>query len=312
MSDEQRDPAGAAPVRAGHGELLAASPHLVPTPVDRAFYDELIAGLATASRTSTVTLDDLSGATVDLRAGETVTIELVEGPQIVNLFAFNPHDPDERMWHMSVLRDGLFPTVGNRIWGTMARNRPLLTFLEDTVSADPRGPFGQHHLYFGGSGTPADWRFAGGDERVRTTWRQLADQLLGRGVAPSLLLENLCLFQKATIDVRPMRVDILPSDAVAGDRVTLFAEIDLTIALALSPYIDGARPASTPGLPVPRRVDVHVGERLATPLPWPYPGISYPDLSRYLDADGVRSREPVPTPGIDYRVHPEPGKEVVA
>ncbi|MDO8210181.1 urea carboxylase-associated family protein [Conexibacter sp. CPCC 206217] len=311
MSNQQHSPAGRAPSQADHSDLLAASPHLVPTPLDRSFYDELIAALATASRSSTVTLDDLSGATVDLRAGETITIELVEGPQIVNLFAFNPHDPDERMWHMSVLRDGLFPTVGNRIWSTMARNRPMLTFLEDTVCADPRGPFGQHHLYFGGSGTPADWRFGGGDESVRTTWQQLAEQLSARGASPSLLLENLCLFQKATVDVRPMRVEILPSDAVAGDRVTLFAEIDLTVALALSPYIDGARPASTPGLPAPRRVDVHVGERLAAPLPWPYPGLSYPDLSLYLDEHGVRSREPVTTAGIDYRVRRE-GKETTA
>jgi hypothetical protein len=47
-----------------------------------------------------------------------------------------------------------------------------------------------------------------------------------------------------------------------------------------------------------------VTERLAAPLPWPYPGLGYPDLDLYLDASGTRSDEAVATPGIDHRVRP--------
>ncbi len=97
----------------------------------------------------------------------------------------------------------------------------------------------------------------------------------------------------------------MPSNAVTGDSITLFAEIDLCLLVALSPYVDGSRAASEPGLPEPRPVRIEVSERIAEPLPWPYPGLSYPDMDRYLAEDGTRSTEAVPTPGIDYALAPE-------
>jgi|GEM_PF-3201223 len=283
--------------------LLPDSPQLVPTPIDLEFYERAIAALDGATVRATTRLDDLEGAAIEVCAGETLSLELLEGPQIVNLFAFNRDDPDERIWHQTVLREGLWVGQLTRVYGTMARSRPLLTILRDTVVADPRTPFGQHHIYFGGSGTPADWRFAGGPEGVRTTWEQFAAALEARSIDPAILIENICFFQKSTIEPNAQRIRILPSDAVAGDVVTLFAEIDLVALLALSPYIDGTRPASTPGLPQPRPVEVRVTEQIAQPLGWPHPDISYPDMSRYLDERGVRSHEVVPTPGIDYRLH---------
>ncbi|MDO8210190.1 urea carboxylase-associated family protein [Conexibacter sp. CPCC 206217] len=291
------------PVAAANA-LLGRSPQLVPTPIDLRFYERAIAALDGAPTRWQTTLDDLSGAAIEVAAGETISIELLEGPQIVNMFAFNRADPDERIWHQTVLREGLWMRRLTRIYGTMARSRPLLTVLRDTVVTDPRGPFGQHHIYFGGSGTPAEWRFAGGPDGVRTTWEQFAGALEDRGLDPSILIEHVCLFQKSTIERNAQRVQILPSDARAGDVVTLFAEIDLVVLLALSPYVDGTRPASAPGLPQPRPVAIRVGGRIAEPLGWPHPDISYPDLSRYLDERGVRTREVVPTPGIDYRLNP--------
>jgi uncharacterized protein YcgI (DUF1989 family) len=293
MSQEPIDAANA---------LLSESPQLVPTPIDNGFYKRMIDALGSATVRSTRRLDDLEGAAIDVCAGETLTLELLDGAQIVNLFAFNRDDPDERVWHQTVLREGLWVGQLTRIYGTMARSRPLLTVLRDTVATDPRTPFGQHHIYFGGSGTPAEWHFAGGPEGVRTTWEQFAAALEARSIDPSILIEHICFFQKSTIEPNAQRIQILPSDAVTGDTVTLFAEIDLVVLLALSPYVDGTRPASTPGMPRPRPVEVRVTEQIAEPLGWPHPDISYPDMTRYLDESGVRTHDVVPTPGIDYRL----------
>jgi uncharacterized protein YcgI (DUF1989 family) len=283
-------------------ELLKTSPQLCPTPIDRGFYEELTSRLFEAGFAAKHELDDFSGLAVEVSGGSAVSVLLREGPQIVNVFAFNAADPDERIWHESVIREGVFLRKHTRVWGTMARYRPLLAVLDDTVTADPGLPAGQHHPHYGGSGTPADWRHAGGAEGVRTTWEQFAGLLGARDHAVEILNENLCLFQKSIIDADRQRIHILPSDAVAGDRISLFAEIDLCVLVALSPYVDGARPASEPGTPEPRGVEVQVTEKLADPLPWPYPGISYPDMSRYLDESGTRSTEPVVTPGIDYQL----------
>ena len=282
--------------------LLQESPHLAPTPIIREFYDEVIESNLEAKVIETHMLEELTGTGLELDSGQVVTLRLLDGPQIVNLFAMNLEDPDERIWQQGVIREGLYASRYTRFWGTMARYRPLMTVIEDTVTSDPRETFGVHHILGGGSGTPADWRFAGGDPGVKSTWEQFADVMVERGVSPSLLRENVCLFQKSDIERNSQRIVTLPSDARKGDQVSLFAEIPLCVLLALSPYVDGSRPATQPGVPIPNRVEVTIREATAEPLGWPYPGVSYPDLSPYLDDSGKRSDEATPTVGIDYTI----------
>jgi uncharacterized protein YcgI (DUF1989 family) len=284
-------------------QLLEDSPHLCPTPLDRDFYEGIAERLGEAQVLGVVELADLTGRSLDVAAGSTLSIELLEGPQIVNLFVFNHEDPDERMWQQhTILKEGVFFDRFARVWGTMARHRPLATVVENTVSVDVRWPTARYHPYFGGTGTPADWRAAGGTEGVPSTWEQFAALLDERGVPRHILGDNLCLFQRSVIDPGPMRVEIVPSEAVAGDRVTLFAEIDLCVLVVLSPYVDGSRPASELGHPTPRAVRLTTTEKLADPLPWPYPGVRYPDLSLYVDERGIRTNDVAPTPGINYEV----------
>jgi hypothetical protein len=76
--------------------------------------------------------------------------------------------------------------------------------------------------------------------------------------------------------------------------VTLFAEMNLVVMLALSPFVDGSPPVAAPQ---PRAVEVSVCQQVAEPLGWPYPNMGYPDLDLYLDNAGVRSDEPVATAG---------------
>lgn len=149
---------------------------------------------------------------------------------------------------------------------------------------------GRHHAVFGGSGTPADWHFGNGPARVMTTWEQFVSILKRRGLDPNLLKDNACLFQKTAIDAHSQRLEILPSDAVRGDYVDFFAEVDLLVLIALSPYIDGSRPATDLGGVQPRAIEVQVTEGIRDPLPWPYPGIPYPDLSLYLTPEPKQTR----------------------
>jgi uncharacterized protein YcgI (DUF1989 family) len=283
--------------------LLQASPQVCPTPIKREHYMELAARYndQVAAVAENFVLDDFSGLAVSVPAGAALELKLLRGPQIVNLFAFNTADPDERMWHQSVIREGIFLKRYSRVWGTMARYRPLLTVLEDTVVADPGWPAAQHHPFYGGSGTPRDWRALGGAPDVPSTWEQFGSLLDALDVPRHILAENLCLFQKSVIDPATLRIAIVPSDAVMGDAVVLFAEIDLRVLVALSPYRDGS-PMAGAVRPQPRPVRVSVTEKLGDPLPWPYPDVSYPDLGAYVDASGRRSDDVTPTPGIDYGV----------
>jgi uncharacterized protein YcgI (DUF1989 family) len=273
------------------------SPHLCPTPLDRSFYGGLAARLAEATVRSAWTLDGYTGLGVDVAAGELVTVELAEGAQIVGMLLFNLHDPDERFWNQGSVREGLFLTRYTRLWGTMARYRPLATVLEDTVTPGSDTPLGYHHPILSSLGTRAEWEWAGGTSTVRTTWEQLAALVAARGIDPFLISESIALFQKAMIMPYEQRLMILASDAIRGDRLTFFAEIDLCILFALSPYLDGSRPPHELADPKPRSVVVTVTNEIATPLPWPYEGVPYPDLSLYLNENGVRSDVAEPTPG---------------
>jgi uncharacterized protein YcgI (DUF1989 family) len=271
-----------------------------PRPFDAAFYRAARAELATARPRDVHAFAEPGAFTIDVAAGAVVSIRLAAGPQIVNLFAYNTHDPDERLWaHETLLVEGMFLGRYSRLWGTMARFRPLLAILEDTVTTRPAPGAGaaKHHVIHGGSGTPADWHWASGPADRLTTWEQLTAGLSQRGLPPELLKDNACLFEKAHLDPHSQRLRMLASDAVTGDAVTLFAEIDVTLVLALSPYVDGSRAPSQLESLLPRRIEILEYGPLVEPLGWPYPGMGYPDLSLYLGPDGSRSADPQPTAG---------------
>lgn len=270
-----------------------ASGHLCPMPFQKDFYADLLGRRAQWEAASSRVLRDDGGLACRVAAGQALRLRLLEGAQIVHCFPFNADDPDERYYAQhTILIEGLWLTRFSRMFGTMARYRPLMTVLEDTVAA-PRGPGlsspGWHHPAFGGWGTPADWRFSGGRGGVRSAWEQLVGLLRAGGHDPALVKDEACFFQKVAIDPDGRAVRHLGSDAMAGDCVTLFAEIDLVVLLALSPYRDGSRPAAAIGDGGPRAVEVTVFEALATPLAWPYPGEPYPDIGGYLDERGRRS-----------------------
>jgi uncharacterized protein YcgI (DUF1989 family) len=280
-------------------EVRADGTLLGPTPLQRRYYEHLAERLPDARWRSSVVLDDFGGAAIEARAGELVRVELAEAPQIVSLFPFNPRDPDERYWHQSSVREGFFLTRYTRLWGSLARYRPLATVLEDTVTArGGNAAPGLHHPILAGLGTPREWQTEGGADGVKTTWEQFAALLTARGISLYHLTESIGLFQKCSVNVPAQRFERVATDAVRGDRLTFFSEIDLCLLFALSPYGDGSHPASELGEPRPRPVRISVSEPLAAPLPWPYPGVPYPDLSLYLDDDGARSDEACLTPGI--------------
>ncbi len=283
-------------------DLWSHTTRLAPKPIDTQFYADLIAKAADWIPRSTQVLSDLRGLACEVRSGEVLQLQLLDGAQIVHLFMFNPEDPDERFWaQTSFATEGLFLSRYRRLWGIMARNRPMLTMLADTVTPPRRADwvYGSHHPICSGTGLPIHWRCAGGPTGILTPWEQMVALVETRGLDPRLILDkdDACFFQKMRIEPYSQHLELLPSDALTGDRVALFAEMDLVVLLALSPYVDGSPPPTRATEVAPRAVEVTLMNRVATPLPWPYPGVGYPDLSLYLDATGVRSDTPVPTAG---------------
>ena len=272
-------------------------------PIDLDFYVDLRVALGDVQlQGPELEVPPDSGAIVAAPAGSLVSFELLAGPQIVNVFLWNTGDADERYWaEETMLIEGANLQRYTRLWSTMARFRPMATVIEDTVVnlrhlGDPQA---FHHFAHGGSGTPADWAARGGKSGVASTWERLTAAMDSVGLPARLLTENVSLFQKSAIDPVAQTITILPCDALPSDRIVFFAEFDLTLAVALSPY-GGGGVDKLDGITNP--VAVRVESDVAEPLSWPYPGVAYPDLSLYLDEDGKRSHEIGPTPGLEeYR-----------
>jgi uncharacterized protein YcgI (DUF1989 family) len=271
-------------------------------PIDQAFYDTLRLQLGERRLSAAAqAVTQGRGLLVHAPAGSLISFEVPDGAQIVNVFFWNAQDPDERYWaEETMLLDGAYLQRRMRLWGTMARFRPLATVIEDTVTTlrRPGEPQAFHHFAHGGSGTPADWRIKGGKAGVASSWERLTGAMAEAGVPARMLTENVSLFQKTAVDPSSQALTILPSDAAPGDSMTWFAEIDLALAICASPYREGGTPpAQLDGSTRPVVVRVEPG--VATPLGWPYPGVDYPDLSLYLDPlTGARSTAVGPTPGI--------------
>lgn len=258
-------------------------------PVDAGFYRRVASSLPdlTASRRSQL---PAAGMIEHLEAGDVLTIELLGHAQIVHLFAWNPRDPDERIWtHETSSLEDAFLRLYSRLWGTMARFRPLLTVVDDTVQTrDAEGdPIGRHHFVLGGYEVPAVWEAAGGKDPAATSWQRFRTLLWSAGVDPALHRDHVSLFMKMAVIPETQVLRNLPSDAVTGDRISLYAETELAVALVPSEYGGGGvEPAQLDGVPGPALIIV--ARSGVTPLGWPYPSVPYPDLAPYADASGRR------------------------
>jgi uncharacterized protein YcgI (DUF1989 family) len=255
-------------------------------PFNRPFYDRIAADLATAESLTSAQDLPVQGLVQHVDAGSVLTIRLVRAAQVVHLFAWNPADPDERIWpHETSGIENAFLNRYSRIWGTMARFRPLLTIIEDTVQTIP--PAGSHHFTLGGFEVPTLWRAAGGSSRIVTSWERFQQLLASRDLDRAIYRDHISLFQKMVVDVPTQRFLNAPSDARANDRVSLYAEAELDVALVPSPYRGGGiAPAALDGAIEPVRVEVRRSG--VAPLGWPYPGVPYPDISPYIDTSGRR------------------------
>jgi uncharacterized protein YcgI (DUF1989 family) len=217
-----------------------------------------------------------------VRAGDLVALTQEAEPQVVLLHAWSTVNPREHIWcnETSSLED-CFLVEGSRLWSTMPWFRTMLTVVEDRVALGPEP--GRHHFVLDGWETPAAWIADGGDPVIPSAWDRFTTLLQQHGADPQTHRDHVALFRKVAIDPSTQRIAFPLSDARAGDRMVLYAELDLCLALVPSPFRGGGVPArELDGAVAPVRVETWATG--VAPMGWPYPGLPYPDIQPYLDA----------------------------
>ena len=254
-------------------------------PRDDAFYST-VADATRAASWSTPRVLPATGNVVRLDAGDLLSVSLDDGPQIVHLDAWSTTDPADRLWpHETSGIEGCFLGLGHRLWTTMPVFRPLLSVVDDTLGepASSRGE-GRHHLVLSGWDTPAFWQLEGGSPGVITAWEHFRRLSELDGVDPDLHRDAISLFQRTLIDPATGRLQRLASSADTGDRVVLFAETDVSVALVPSVWRGGGRSAADCDGTV-AAVSWQVARSRCTPLGWPTDGVPYPDIAPYVTGE---------------------------
>jgi uncharacterized protein len=163
-------------------------------------------------------LEPGTGKALELRTGQILRIEQIEGLQCVDFNCFNLHDYKEFM-HCGRTRTmhGFNPTKGAFLWSAPPRERALLYILEDTVGRnDVLFPRCSAYVYESAYGFDA-----------HTNCHDIqAEAQREYGLTPDDVHDSFNLFMYTEIS-RDGRATISRQDTKPGDHVDLLALVDV-------------------------------------------------------------------------------------
>jgi uncharacterized protein YcgI (DUF1989 family) len=197
-----------------------------------------------------------TGHALRLEAGQTLTIALPVGRQVVDLNAFCAERPAERFSaSVTRMRHGTHLGAGMSLLSRSPWERPLLTIVRDTLAerlgADARGErrHRPHDLLYPPCSRP--YRLATYGEDSDGCSENLGNALarLGAGLGPLDVHDPFNLFMETGVSPAG-KLEFGTPSADRGDLVALRAELGVIVALSVCPS------GSSGG--VPRAVDVTV------------------------------------------------------
>jgi uncharacterized protein len=163
-------------------------------------------------------LEPGTGKALELRAGEILRIEQIEGGQCVDFNCFNLHDYKEYM-HTGRTRTlyGMHPGRGHFMWSAPPRERPMVYLLEDTVQCnDVMFPRCSAYLYESAYGLP-----------VHTNCHDIqAEAQREYGLTPDDVHDSFNLFMRTGMGADG-RGFITRQTSKPGDYVEMLALMDL-------------------------------------------------------------------------------------
>ena len=169
-------------------------------------------------------LEPQTGVGLRLDAGQRLTVRDPNGGQVSDFFAVATDDPEE--WFSSGrtidYRGGIYVSTGDRLYSN--RSRPMATIVEDTC--------GRHDILL----TPCsqetfDLLYPELEGAAHPScFANLSRGLAPFGVRPDQISTTFNIFMNVWTD-RSGDLNIDPPTSVAGDHITLLAEIDLLVGL---------------------------------------------------------------------------------
>jgi uncharacterized protein len=206
-----------------------------PTPAETAFYERVREDEARRHQVMTHYIPRETGFAFPVRQSQVLRITCCDGPQVADFNAFSATDASEYFWSgRTRTLQGAHLHVGDRLWSTEPRMRPMFTFIKDTVE-HKKLPFNarSHNLIYSRCSERALELRTGrkGEPNCNTN---LMRALHAIGFDDRYVHDAFNVFMCTGYDDRD-RLFYLDSDARQGDYVELFAEIDTIVAISCCP-----------------------------------------------------------------------------
>ncbi len=208
---------------------------VVLTDEARAYYDALTEPDAKRHLVTELIIPKLSGDAFHVPQGHILRISCIEGGQVCDFNAFNKSDPTERFWSgRTRLLQSAHLSVGDRLWSTPPRMRPMFTIIADTVE-DPVLPHGarSHDLMYCRC-NERHVEIRTGQVAQPNCNDNLADGIAKYGIDADLVHDAFNIFMTTGLDDDD-RFFYVETSAKTADYMELYAEIDCIVALSACP-----------------------------------------------------------------------------
>lgn len=176
-----------------------------------------------------------SGSALLVEKGQILRITCCDGPQVCDFNAFAADDPREHFWSGRTRTiQGAHLAVGDRLWSTEPRMRPMFTIIADSV---PRAVLpnnaASHDLIYARCSASA-WALRLGRTDAPNCNDNLIRALEAIGFPSDHVHDAFNIFMTTGIDDRHKLFFLAPV-ARQGDYLEMVAEIDTVVAISCCP-----------------------------------------------------------------------------
>lgn len=201
----------------------------------KAYYMRLANDNSARELVNELVVPRLSGKAFVVEKNNIVRVTCIEGKQVADFNAWNKDDPKEMFWSgRTRLLQRAHLSVGDRLWSTPPRMRPMFTIIADTVAHKPLAGNARSH----------DLMYCRCNERLYEVIRNeksapncnsnIASAIAEFGLTPDYVHDAFNIFMTTGLgeDDRFFYVD---PDAEQGDYLELHAEFDCIVAISACP-----------------------------------------------------------------------------
>jgi uncharacterized protein len=201
----------------------------------KAYYMRLVQDKNSRELMTEFLVPRLGGKAFIVAKNHILRVTAVEGPQVADFNAFNKDDPKEMFWSgRTRLLQRAHLSVGDRLWSTPPRMRPMFTIIADTVEHKPLPRNARSHDLMYCRCNERLYEVTKNERNAPNCNSNIANAIAEFGLTPDYVHDAFNIFMTTGLDEND-RFFYLDPDARKGDHLELHAEMDCLVAISACP-----------------------------------------------------------------------------